>query len=79
MNEKHPKSFPGKETNLNMNKYKQTFMDSTHKKVREKLSAWNLSGLLNKKNGKWQRNSNNSTDTEIPDPDANDVQVPILG
>ena len=77
-NGKHAKSFPGKDTNLNMNKYKRTFMDSTHKKIREKLSAGNLSGLSNENNVKWQRNSHNSTDTETPDPDANDLQVPVL-
>ena len=53
MDEKHPKSFSGKDTNLNMNKHKQTFMDFTHKKLGEKLSAGNLSGLSNKKNAKW--------------------------
>ena len=79
MDEKHPKSFPGKDTNLIVNKYKQTFMDFTHKKIREKLSAGNLSGLSNKKNTKKQRISHISTDTETPDPDANDLQVPILG
>ena len=79
MDEKHTKSFPGKDTNLLVNKYKQTFMDFTHKKIGEMLSAGNLSGLSNKKNAKWQRNSCISTDTETPDPDASDLQVPILG
>ena len=37
MDEKHPKSFPCKDTKLNMNKYKQIFMDFTHKKLGEKL------------------------------------------
>ena len=67
------------ETNLNVNKYKQIFMDVKHQKLGENLSPGNLSGLSNKKNAKWQRNSHISTDTETPNPDANDLQVPILG
>ena len=35
MDEKHPKSFLGKDTNLNINKYKQIFMD-LHVKNKEK-------------------------------------------
>ena len=62
-----------------MNKYKQFFMDFTHKKLGIKLSAGNLSGLSKEKNAKWQGNSHISTDTETPDPDVNDLQVPILG
>ena len=62
-----------------MNKYKQIFMDFTHKKLGEKLSAGNLSGWSKKKNAKWQRNSHLSTDNETPDPDVNDLQVPTLG
>ena len=49
MDEKHPKSFQGKDTNLTVNKYKKTFMDFAHKKIGEKLSAGNLSSLLKKK------------------------------
>ena len=79
MDESNPKSFPGKNTHLNVNKYKQTFMDFTHKKIGEKLSAGNLNGLSNKKNAKWQSNPHISADTEIPNPDVNDLQVPILG
>ena len=79
MDEKHPKSFPVKDANLTANKYQQTFIDFIHKKVGEKLSAGNLSGLSNKKNAKWQRNLHVSTDTETSDPEANDLQVPILG
>ena len=75
MDEKHPKSFPGKDTSFTVKKYQQIFIDFTHKKLGEKLSAKSLSGLLNKKNTKWQRNSHISTDTETSDPDANDLQV----
>ena len=78
MDEKHPKSFPGKDTNLNMNKYKQIF-NFTRKKLEKKLSTGNLSGLSKKKNAKWQCNSHISTDTETPNPNVNDLQVPILG
>ena len=78
MDEKHPKSFPGKDTNLNMNKHKQTIMDFTHKKLGEKLSAGNLRGLSNKKNAKWQRNLHILIDTETPNLDANNLKVPIL-
>ena len=78
MDEKHPKSFPGKDTNLNMNKYKQIF-NFTRKKLGKKLSTGNLSGLSKKKNAKWQCNSHIATDTETPNPDVNDLQVPILG
>ena len=75
MDEKHPKSFPGKDTSCILKKYQQTFIDFTHKKIGEKLSAENLSGLSNKKNAKWQGNSHVSTDTETSDPDANNLQV----
>lgn len=78
MNEKHRKSFLYKDTNLNVNKYKQTFMDFTHKKLKEKLSAGNLSGLSNKKNAKLQLNPHISTDTETSNPDGNDLQDPVL-
>ena len=54
-------------------------MDFTHKKLGETLSAGSLSGLSKKKNAKWQRNSHISTDTETPNPDANNLQFPILG
>ena len=54
-------------------------MGFIHKKLGEKLSAGNLSGLSKKKNAKWQCNSHISTDTETPNPDANNLQVPILG
>ena len=79
MDEKDPKSFPGKDANLTVNKYKKTFMNFTHKKIGEKLSVGNLNGLSKKKSDKWQRNSYISTDTEIPDPDASELQVSILG
>ena len=62
-----------------MNKYKQIFMGFTHKKLGEKLSAGNLRGLSRKKNAKQQSNSHISTDTETPNPDANDLQVSVLG
>ena len=38
-----------------------------------------MSGLLNKKNAKWQRNLHILTDIETPNPDAKDLQDPILG
>ena len=72
MDEKHLKSFPEKGANLDVNKFKQTFLDFTHGKIGEKLSAGNSSGLSNK-----QRNSDISTDTETINPDANVLQVSI--
>ena len=79
MDEKHPISFSDKDTNLNVNKNKQTFMDFTQKKLGEKLSTGDMSGLLNKKNAKWQHNLHILTDIETPNPDAKDLQDSILG
>ena len=37
MDEKHPKSFPGKDTSFTVKKYQQIFIDFTHKKIGENL------------------------------------------